>query len=59
MTNKQNKNKEFQLTTNGILDRLIDGRVVDTSEMYERLMLSRQLSVLLSFPTKHFPTRVR
>lgn len=59
MTNKQNRNREYWLTTDSLLDHLIDGKVVDTSEMYDRLMLSHQLSIMLSLPAKQSPKRVR
>jgi len=59
MTTKQNRNREYRFTTDGLLDRLIDGKVVDSAEMYDRLMLSQQLSIMLSLPTKQTPKRVR
>jgi hypothetical protein len=59
MTNKQTRNRENGFTADSLLDRLIDGKVVDTSEMYDRLMLSHQLSIMLSLPAKQSPKRVR
>ena len=59
MTIKQTRNKEYQLTSDGLLDHLIDGKVVDTPEMYDRLMLSRQLNIFLAMPTKQATKRVR
>jgi hypothetical protein len=58
MTTKQNRTREY-LTSDGLLDHLIDGKIVDTSEMYDRLMLSKQLGIILSIPVKHSPKRIR
>jgi hypothetical protein len=59
MTMQRNKTKTTALTTDSILDRLIDGKVVDTSEMYDRFMLSQQLNLMFSISAKHAPKRVR
>jgi len=59
MSIKRNKNKETTLTMDSILDRLVDGKVMDTPDMYGRLMLSQQLSIMLCIPAKQAPKRVR
>jgi hypothetical protein len=59
MTTKQTRNREYHLTADGLLDHMIDGKIVDTGEMYDRLRLAQQLSIMLSLPTKHAPGRVR
>jgi len=59
MTTKQIRNRECALTSDGLLDRLIDGKFVDTAEMFDRLVLSQQLGVMFSMPTKHSPKRIR
>jgi hypothetical protein len=59
MTTKQKKNRDYGLLTDGLLDRLIDGRIIDASEMYERFILSQQLGATLSLPVKHFSYKAR
>ena len=59
MTTQRSKNPEQQMTTNCILDRLFDGRVVDTWEMHDRSMLLQQLSFLFPGQQKHTPRRIR
>ena len=59
MTTKQTKQNEYGLTPDGLLDRLIDGKIVDTGEIFDRLVLSRQVSLVLPLPAKQSPKRVR
>ena len=59
MTTKNTKHNGYCLTTDALLDRLVDGKIIDTSEIYDRMMLSRQLSLVLSLPAKQSPKRVR
>jgi hypothetical protein len=59
MTAKQTRNREFQLTNDALLDQMIDGKIVDAGEMYDRFMLAQQLSIILSIPAKQAPKRVR
>jgi hypothetical protein len=59
MATKHSKNREYCMTSDALLDRLIDGKVVDTGEMYDRLMLTQQVGMMLSIPVKHSPKRVR
>jgi hypothetical protein len=59
MTTKQIRNREYQLTADGLLDHMIDGKIVDTGEMFDRLILAKQLSILLPIPSKQAPARVR
>jgi hypothetical protein len=59
MTTKQTRNREYQLTADGLLDHMIDGKIVDTGEMYDRLILAKQLHIMLSIPSKQARTRVR
>jgi hypothetical protein len=59
MTTKRIVQREYWLTSDGLLDRLIDGKIVDNTEMYDRIRLSEQLGIMLSVPTKHSPKRVR
>jgi hypothetical protein len=59
MSIQSNKNKTTALTMDSLLDRLIDGKIVDTGEMYDRLMLSQQLNIMLSISAKQAPKRVR
>jgi hypothetical protein len=58
MTTKQ-KRTEYQYTTDSLLDRLIDGKIVDTGEIFDRLVLSQQVSLVLPLPAKQSPKRVR
>jgi hypothetical protein len=59
MAMQQKEKKEHKMTSTDILDRLYDGKIVDRWEMYDRMMLSQQLNILLSVPPKQTPTRVR
>lgn len=53
------KKREREITSTDILDRFADGRILDTGEFYDRLILSRQLSLLLSLPQKRYQNRIR
>ena len=59
MAMQRNRNREHQLTSTDILDRIVDGKVVDAGEYYDRVMLSRQVEILLGMPHKQAPRRVR
>jgi hypothetical protein len=59
MSIQRNKNRATTLTMDSLLDHLVDGKIVDTSEMYDRIMLSQQLNIILSMPAKQNPKRVR
>ena len=47
-----NKQRERRKITDRIPDRFWDGRIIDEGEMYDRLMLYRQMEVLLRSPQK-------
>jgi hypothetical protein len=53
------KERKHRDTSSNLLDRLIDGKVVDTAEMYDRTVLYLQLGVILGVPQKEAPKRVR
>jgi hypothetical protein len=53
------KQRKHQDTPDSLLDRLIDGKVVDTSEMYDRWLISRQLELIIGAPQKQTTKRVR
>ncbi len=59
MAMQRNKSREHQLTSKDILDRIVDGKVINTGEYYDRLMIFRQLGIILGTPEKHAPYRVR
>jgi hypothetical protein len=59
MTTERNKNPEQQMTTNCILDRLYDGRVLDTGEFYDRVLLLQQLSIIFPGQRKQASRRIR
>ena len=59
MATQRNKHPEHQMTTNCILDRLYDGRVVDTWEMCDRSMLLQQLTLFFPGQQKQAPRRIR
>jgi hypothetical protein len=59
MVMKRNSNKGYKINTYDLLDRLVDGRIVDEGELGDRLLLTNQLGVLLPMPRKQAPKRVR
>jgi hypothetical protein len=59
MVMKRNSNKEYKTNTYNLLDRLVDGRIVDEGEMGDRMIIINQLRALLALPKKQVPTRVR
>ncbi len=59
MAKERNHDITNEYTTHSLLDRLIDGRVVDISEMADRQLLLQQLSLFCGIPKKQAPKRVR
>jgi hypothetical protein len=58
MVTRQSKNREYRITSSDIQARFIDGRIIDEWEMYDRLMLSRQIGLIIGMPQKRTSTRV-
>jgi hypothetical protein len=59
MTIERKNKREHTITSSDILDRFLDGKIVDTAEMYDRWMISQQLGLSLPMPQKRNPNRVR
>ena len=59
MTTERTKIRKHQLTSTAILDRIVDGKVIDDGEYYDRELISRQVGIILGMPNKQSPHRVR
>lgn len=59
MTTQRNKIRERHMTSNDILDRIVDGKVIDTGEYYDRVIMSQQLGLILGTTHKYTTKRVR
>lgn len=46
------KQKEHQKASSDIMDRFIDGKVIDQAEMHDRIIVFQQLGLMLSIPTQ-------
>jgi hypothetical protein len=46
------KQKEHQNVSSDIMDRFIDGKVIDETEMHDRILMFQQLGVMLAVPTR-------
>jgi hypothetical protein len=46
------KQKSHQNVSNDIMDRFIDGRVIDQIEMHDRIIVLQQLGVVFSMPQR-------
>jgi hypothetical protein len=53
------KKRDYKPTSDSILDRIIDGKVVDIGEWHDRQMLTQQLGIILSVSRKQSTKRVR
>ena len=46
------KQRERKNVSGDIMDRFVDGKIVDTTEMHDRVVIFQQLGLMLSVPTK-------
>jgi hypothetical protein len=46
------KQREHQNTSGNVMDRFVDGKVIDTFEMHDRIVMFQQLGIMLSVPQK-------
>jgi len=47
------KKRERRITADSLRERLLDSRIIDDGEFYDRQMVYRQLEILLPFPQIH------
>jgi hypothetical protein len=47
------KQREHQNVSTDIMDRLVDGKIIDHAEMHDRIVIFQQLGIMLSLPQKH------
>ncbi len=59
MAVERNRNQENWVTSSSILDRLIDGKVIDSGEFFDRMRINQDLRLIFSIPQKKAPTRIR
>jgi hypothetical protein len=46
------KQRERQSASGNVMDRFVDGKVIDTFEMHDRIVMFQQLGIMLSIPQK-------
>jgi hypothetical protein len=46
------KQRERQNVSGNVMDRFVDGKVIDTLEMHDRIVMFQQLGLMLSLPHK-------
>jgi hypothetical protein len=46
------KQRERQNVSGNIMDRFVDGKIVDPTEMHDRIVIIQQLGILLALPQK-------
>jgi hypothetical protein len=44
------KQRTHQTHANDVMDRFIDGRIVDPAEMHDRIVIFHQTGIMLSLP---------
>jgi hypothetical protein len=44
------KQRIHQSQSSNVLDRFVDGRIVDTAEMHDRIVIFHQLGIMFSIP---------
>jgi hypothetical protein len=57
MKKKQFKLQEYQIPASDLLERLVDGKIVERGAMYDRMVINQQLGALLSIPLTQSPKR--
>jgi hypothetical protein len=46
------KQREHQNVSTDIMDRFVDGKIIDRAEMHDRALLFQQLGIILTVPKK-------
>ncbi len=49
------KQRERQNVSGDVMDRFIDGKIIDAYEMHDRTVIFQQLGLILSVPQKRNP----
>ena len=47
------KRRERQNVSGDIMDRFVDGKIVDNAEIHDRVVIFQQLGIMLTVPMKH------
>ena len=46
------KQRERQNVSGNIMDRFVDGKIIDPAEMHDRILMFQQLGIMLAVPQK-------
>jgi hypothetical protein len=47
------KQRAHQINTGEIMNRFVDGKIIDTAEMHDRIVILHQVGVMVSLPRNH------